>query len=433
MIKRLVFHFFNFVILCLLIVLAVCIYYRFSYASLTWSLKISGNFLLSRPSSFILIAVVTYFLNYLTGFIKYTIEDKYFSMVKYFKEIFKLVLVLITASFVEFFVFYEARIGRLIYLYLFIIYSLYYLLYLWVRSQRGPRQLLWLASVPGMNILEKYIKKPGAFHIIKTDQEREEVGLDAYVVYQDGHIDEDTSEALIKNKLAGYTVVELVELIEKESGKIPLDYVNIHWFLEKFDVVDRNYFRSNRMFSIFLSIILLVLLFPLGMLVALVHKLFSKGPIFFIQQRAGLHGNTFKLIKFRTMVKNAEEEGAQFADKKDRRITAIGKFMRRLRIDEIPQFFNVLKGDMSMVGPRPERKVFIETLTKEIPYYKLRLLVPPGLTGWAQVNGAYAGNDIEDHKEKLEYDLFYIKNRSIFIDLLILLRTVKTIVLARGK
>ena len=187
------------------------------------------------------------------------------------------------------------------------------------------------------------------------------------------------------------------------------------------------------MFSIFLSIILLILLFLPGMLVALVHKLFSKGPIFFIQQRAGLHGNTFKLIKFRTMVKNAEEEGAQFADKKDRRITAIGKFMRRLRIDEIPQFFNVLKGDMSMVGPRPERKVFIETLTKEIPYYKLRLLVPPGLTGWAQVNGAYAGNDIEDHKEKLEYDLFYIKNRSIFIDLLILLRTVKTIVLARGK
>lgn len=433
MIKRLVFHFFNFVILSLFIVLAVCIYYRFSYDSFTWSLRVSYNFLLSRPGSFILIALVTYFLNYLTGLIKYTIEDKYFSMVKYFKEIFKLLLILVTANFIEFFVFYQARIGRLIYFYLFILYSLYYLLYLWLRSQRGPRQLLWLASVPETNILEKYIKKPGAFHIIKTDQEREAVGLDAYVVYRDGHIDEDTSEALIKNKLAGYTVVELVELIEKESGKIPLDYVSIHWFLEKFDVVDRNYFRSNRMFSIFLSIILLVLLFLPGMLAALVHKLFSKGPIFFTQQRAGLHGKTFKLIKFRTMVKNAEEEGAQFADKKDRRITAIGKFMRRLRIDEIPQFVNVLKGDMSMVGPRPERKVFIETLTKEIPYYKLRLLVPPGLTGWAQVNGVYAGNNIKDHKEKLEYDLFYIKNRSIFIDLLILLRTIKTIVLARGE
>ena len=433
MIKRLVFHFFNFIILCLSIGLAAAVYYRFSYSSFSYSLGVSFDFIIDNPYNFSLIAFVTYFLNYVTGFIKYTIEDKYFSMVKYFKEIFKLLLILVTANFAEFFIFYEARIGRLIYLYLFIIYSLYYLLYLWLRSQKGPRQLLWLASIPETNVLEKYIKKPGAFHIIKTDQEREAVGLDAYVVYQGGHIDEHTSEALIKNKLAGYTVVELVELIEKESGKIPLDYVNIHWFLENFDVVDRSYFRSNRMFSIFLSILLLILLFPLGMLAALVHRLFSKGPIFFTQQRVGLHGNPFKLIKFRTMIENAEKKGAQFTEKNDWRITAIGKFMRRLRIDEIPQFFNVLKGDMSMVGPRPERKVFIETLAEEIPYYKLRLLVPPGLTGWAQVNGAYAGNNIKDHKEKLEYDLYYIKNRSIFIDLLILLRTIKTILQGRGE
>ncbi len=431
--KRLLFHFFNFIILCLSIGLAVAVYYRFAYSSFVYSLGVSFNFIRDNPYNFSLIAFVTYFLNYVTGLIKYTIEDKYFSLEKYFKEIFKLLLILVMTNFVEFFIFYEARIGRLIYLYLFIIYSLYYLLYLWLRSQKGPRQLLWLASVPETNILEKYIKKPGAFHIIKTNQEREAVGLDAYVVYQDGHIDEYTSEALIKNKLAGYTVVELVELIEKESRKIPLDYVNIHWFLENFDVVDRSYFRSNRMFSIFLSITLLILLFPLGMLVALVHKLFSKGPIFFIQQRVGLHGNPFKLIKFRTMVEDAEKKGAQFTEKNDWRITAIGKFMRRLRIDEIPQFFNVLKGDMSMVGPRPERKVFIETLAEEIPYYQLRLLVPPGLTGWAQVNGAYAGNNIKDHKEKLEYDLYYIKNRSIFMDLLILLRTIKTILQGRGE
>ncbi len=431
--KRLLFHFFNFIILCLSIGLAVAVYYRFAYSSFVYSLGVSFNFIRDNPYNFSLIAFVTYFLNYVTGLIKYTIEDKYFSLEKYFKEIFKLLLILVMTNFVEFFIFYEARIGRLIYLYLFIIYSLYYLLYLWLRSQKGPRQLLWLASVPETNVLEKYIKKPGAFHIIKTNQEREAVGLDAYVVYQDGHIDEYTSEALIKNKLAGYTVVELVELIEKESRKIPLDYVNIHWFLENFDVVDRSYFRSNRMFSIFLSITLLILLFPLGMLVALVHKLFSKGPIFFIQQRVGLHGNPFKLIKFRTMVEDAEKKGAQFTEKNDWRITAIGKFMRRLRIDEIPQFFNVLKGDMSMVGPRPERKVFIETLAEEIPYYQLRLLVPPGLTGWAQVNGAYAGNNIKDHKEKLEYDLYYIKNRSIFMDLLILLRTIKTILQGRGE
>jgi lipopolysaccharide/colanic/teichoic acid biosynthesis glycosyltransferase len=431
--KRLLFHAFNFFMLCLSTALAVAVYFKTSYAGLAYSLKMSYEFILGNPYNFAIIVLVTYFLGYVTGFIKYTIEDKYFTMVKYLKEIFKLLLILVTANFVEFFVFFDTQIGRLIYVYLFVIFSFYYLLYFRLRSERGPRRLLWLAPVPAADILEKYIDKNGNFRIIKTEKEEKEAGLDAYVVYQDGHIDEKTSEALIRNKLAGYTVVELVELVEKVSGKIPLDYVNIHWFLEKFDVVDRNYFRTNRMFSIFMSLILLILLFPVGFLTALVHRLFSKGPIFFIQQRTGLHGDTFNLVKFRTMVDNAEKEGARFAEKNDRRITPVGKFMRRLRIDEIPQFINVLKGDMSMVGPRPERKVFIETLSKELPYYKLRLLVPPGLTGWAQVNGVYAGNDVEDHKEKLEYDLYYIKNRNIFMDLLILLRTVKTILQGRGE
>lgn len=431
--KRLLFHAFNFFMLCLSTVLAVAIYFKTSYVGLAYSLKKTHEFILANPYNFAVIVLVTYFLSYVTGFIKFTIEDKYFSMVKYLKEIFKLLLILVTANFIEFFVFFDTQVGRLVYVYLFGIFSLYYLFYFWLRSERGPRRLLWLAGEPAEDVLQKYIDKNGNFRIIKSEKEEEEAGLNAYVVYQDGHIDEKTSEALIRNKLAGYTVVELVELVEKVSGKIPLDYVNIHWFLEKFDVVDRNYFRTNRMFSIFMSLFLLILLFPLGFLIALVHRLFSKGPIFFIQQRTGLHGNTFNLVKFRTMVDNAEKEGAQFAEKNDRRITPVGKFMRRLRIDEIPQFINVLKGDMSMVGPRPERKVFIEALVKELPYYKLRLLVPPGLTGWAQVNGVYAGDNVEDHKEKLEYDLYYIKNRNIFMDLLILLRTVKTILQGRGE
>lgn len=432
MAKRLLFHGIQFLALCLAVGLAVAVYYKTSYAGLAYSLKKSVEFIGDNPYNFLLIALVTYFLSYVTGFIKYTIEDKYFSMVKYFKELFKFLLIVVTANFLEFFVFYDARIGRMIYVYLYLIFGLYYFLYFQVRARRGPRQLLWLASAPVNDVLDRYFKKNN-FHILRTDEDREAAGLDAQVVYQDGHIDEETSETLIKNKLAGYTVVELVELIEKESAKIPLDYVNIHWFLEKFDVVDRNFFRTNRMFSIFMSLLLLIPLFPLGMLTALVHRLFSRGPLFFIQQRAGLHGHTFKLLKFRTMVADAEKDGARFAGKNDRRITPVGKFMRRLRIDEIPQLLNVLRGHMSMVGPRPERKVFIDTLSQQVPYYRLRLLVPPGLTGWAQVNGVYAGNDIEDHKEKLEYDLYYIKNRSIFIDLLILLRTVKTILQGKGE
>lgn len=432
--KRLLFHFFNFVVLCLAIFAAVYVYFKFSYVSFGYALGKSYEFIATRDFHLIMIAVVTYFLGYLSGLVKYTIEDKYFRMVVYFREVFKFLLILVMVAFLEFLVFYEAaRIGRLIYVNFFFIYSVYYLIYFWLRSQRGPRLLLWMNSLSPTVILEDYLRKPGGFRVIETDGEREEAGLNAYVVYKDGDIDDETSEALIKSKLAGYTVVELVELIEKETGRIPLDYVNIHWFLEKFDVVDRNYFRSNRMVSVVLSIIFLVLLFPVGLLTALVHRLFSKGPVFFTQERVGLHGKPFKLIKFRTMVKNAEEEGAQFAGKNDPRITPVGKFMRRLRIDEIPQLINVLKGDMSIVGPRPERKVFVDSLSKDIPYYQLRLLVPPGLTGWAQTNGAYAGDDISDHKTKLEFDLYYIKNRSIFMELLILMRTVGTILKARGE
>ncbi|MCP4155435.1 MAG: hypothetical protein GY757_47365 [bacterium] len=431
--KRLLFHSVNFTILCITLFLAVYIYHKMSYASFGYALKVSYEFVLSGAAHFVLISVLTYFLNFLAGFIKYTIEDKYFSIVRYLKELSKLFLVVIMVSFIDFFVFYEARVGRMIYVYFFIIYSLYYLLYFRIRSEKGARGIIWMAAASSPEIVETYMKKNKTFRILETDREKEEAGLGALVVYQDGHTNEATSEDLIRNKLAGYTVMELVELIEKESGKIPLDYVNIHWFLEKFDVADRSFFRVNRSFNLLVSILLMIVLFPPGLLVALVHRIFSKGPIFYMQQRQGLHGNTFNMLKFRTMINEAEKNGAQFAGKNDPRITTLGKIMRRVRIDEIPQLFNVLKGDMSMVGPRPEREVFIESLSKEIPYYKLRLLVRPGLTGWAQVNGVYASSHLEDHKEKLEYDLYYIKNRGIFLDFLIQLRTIKTILQASGE
>lgn len=412
---------------------AVAVYYKFAYASFTYSLGISYQFFIERNLNFLSIAVATYSFSYFSGLVKYTIEDNYFRLVNYFKELSKLLLIVVLVAFIEFLFFYKAQIGRLIYVYFFILYSLYYYIYMRLRTRGGSRKLLWMAPIPAEHVLDRYLKKNNGFHVITTDREREEAGLEPYVVYQDGHIDEVTTEALIKSKLAGYTVMELEELVEKETGRIPLDFVNIHWFLENFEVADRSFFRLNRFANIVMSFFLLLILFPPGLLVALVHKFFSRGPLFYIQQRQGLHGKPFGMIKFRTMVDKAEKNGAQFAGRHDSRITPIGKFMRRLRIDEIPQFINILKGDMSMVGPRPERGVFIDTLSKEIPYYKLRLLVPPGLTGWAQVNGVYAGNNTEDHKVKLEYDLFYIKNRSIFMDLLILLRTIATMLQARGE
>ncbi|MCP5053787.1 MAG: sugar transferase [bacterium] len=432
--KRLLFHLFHFLVFNVLIFAAVYIYYAINYPAkyITYSVVTAYNFVLDHPVNFILVSVLTYFLSYVTNLLKYTLDEKGFRLAAYLRELFKFFLILAMTSFMEFFLFYNARIGRVIYVILLGLYGIYYLVYLAVRSETGPQDLVWRAAVPVEEIFAKYIRKPSAFRILKED-EPETPGASAHVIYQDSHIDEHFSEALIKDKLAGRGVMELVELVEREAGKIPMDYVNIHWFLAKFEVVNRYYFRLSRVFDLFMSFLLLVLLFPPGLLLALVHKIFSKGPVFFIQERAGLHGKVFKLIKFRTMVNEAETEGARFAGKNDPRITRIGKIMRRFRIDEVPQFLNVLKGEMSLVGPRPEREVFIDSLSRDLPYYKLRLLVPPGLTGWAQVHGVYAGSLLEDHKVKLEFDLYYIKNRSIFMDLMILLITIKTIILARGE
>ena len=162
------------------------------------------------------------------------------------------------------------------------------------------------------------------------------------------------------------------------------------------------------------------------LLAALVVKLESKGPAFYSQVRVGRFNRPFRIYKLRTMVNNSETSGAQWATKNDSRITAVGKFLRKTRLDELPQFWNVLKGEMSLVGPRPERPEFVEDLGKEIPFYLQRHLVKPGLTGWAQINYPY-GASVEDSYNKLTYDFYYIKNASMGLDLQIFLRTTGTV------
>jgi lipopolysaccharide/colanic/teichoic acid biosynthesis glycosyltransferase len=167
--------------------------------------------------------------------------------------------------------------------------------------------------------------------------------------------------------------------------------------------------------------------------VALLIKLTSPGPVFFRQERVGLRAEVFTVYKFRTMRQDAEcETGPVWAQKHDPRITPLGRFLRKTRLDELPQLWNVLKGDMSFVGPRPERPEFVSSLSAQIPYYNLRNIIPPGLTGWAQVRYRY-GATVEDAKRKLEYDLYYIKHMSIALDLLIIFETVKTVVFGRGQ
>lgn len=217
--------------------------------------------------------------------------------------------------------------------------------------------------------------------------------------------------------------IDLDHAYEIILEKVPVGFINQVWFLENLKEKEKNFYESlKRIIDIFLALLIIILTSFLWPLIALAIKLEDKGPIFYIQERVGKDRKIFKLIKFRSMVKEAEKEGPQWAEKDDKRVTKIGKILRKTHLDELPQLINILKEDISFVGPRPERPEFVEQLEKEIPYYHLRHIVKPGLTGWAQIKFRY-GRSIEDSLEKFQYDLYYIKNRSLFLDLRILLKT----------
>ncbi len=219
----------------------------------------------------------------------------------------------------------------------------------------------------------------------------------------------------------------LTNFYEKITGKIPITALERNWFLD--NITQKNnqwYLIVKRVIDIVLSIIFSLISLIFLPFIALLIKLDSKGPLIYKQKRVGLGAKVFTVYKFRSMVHNAETNGATWAAKNDSRITKIGKFMRKSRLDEIPQFINILKGNMSFVGPRPERPKFVEELKKEITFYNERHLVKPGLSGWAQINFPY-GASVEDAKTKLSYDLFYIKNQSIALDISIALKTVNTV------
>ena len=167
-------------------------------------------------------------------------------------------------------------------------------------------------------------------------------------------------------------------------------------------------------------------------LIVLGNLLGNRGPLFYLQDRVGKSGNIFKIVKFRTMIKNAEKSGAVWAKKRDVRITPFGKFLRHTRLDEIPQFINILKGEMSLIGPRPERPFFVKELSRMLPFYETRHIVKPGLTGWAQVKTRY-GSSVDDSLLKLQYDLYYIKHRGFFLDMNILIKTLSTVIFFRGQ
>jgi sugar transferase (PEP-CTERM system associated) len=238
---------------------------------------------------------------------------------------------------------------------------------------------------------------------------------------------------LLELRLNAVKVEDASSLLEQISGKISVE--NLHpsslIYSEGFRL-GTGFLLVRRVVSFIISAVALVICCPIVPLIALAVKLSSPGPVLFRQQRVGRRGEGFTLYKFRTMGQDAEvNSGAVWAEKDDPRITKVGKFLRTTRLDEIPQLWNVLLGDMGFVGPRPERPEFVQWLAEKIPYYNLRHIIRPGITGWAQVRYRY-GASIEEAKEKLQYDLYYIKHLSLALDLLIMFETIKTIILRRG-
>lgn len=245
------------------------------------------------------------------------------------------------------------------------------------------------------------------------------------------------SKELIKNLYENLSLrLELFSLsnfYENITKKIALETVSQIWFLENIQESNKKIFdASKRVIDLILALIgglISLILIPIISLAVLIA---SGRPIFFTQTRLGKAGKQFRAIKFRTMINNAEGNGPQWAQKNDPRVTKVGRFLRKTRLDEIPQLFNIIKGEMSFVGPRPERPEFVRQLEKEIPFYRDRLLTKPGLTGWSQVNYPY-GASVQDGMKKLQYDLYYIKNRSFILDLAIILKTIKIVLSGIGQ
>jgi sugar transferase (PEP-CTERM system associated) len=240
-------------------------------------------------------------------------------------------------------------------------------------------------------------------------------------------------EQLLALKSRGVLIQDASEVYEAITGKVPLESLRLGWLVFSPSFSDfRFVLIYKRLAAVLVSVVGLLLSLPLIPLVALAIKLSSRGPVLYRQKRVGRRGVVFNCYKFRTMRKDAEADtGATWALDNDPRITKVGSFLRSSRLDEIPQLWNVLRGDMSLVGPRPERPEFVERFNQEIKYYNVRHTIRPGITGWAQVRYKYA-NTVEDSREKLRYDLFYVKNLSPGFDLLIFFYTIKTILLGRG-
>jgi exopolysaccharide biosynthesis polyprenyl glycosylphosphotransferase len=257
--------------------------------------------------------------------------------------------------------------------------------------------------------------------------------IDTVVMSPEVYASPEAVEKLYQNLALGIKYYDLSTFYEKAIGRVPVNTIGQMWFLENISENEKKLYEAlKRVMEIITTLALAVIGAVLSPFIALAIKLNSRGPVLFVQDRVGRDGRVFRAMKFRSMVVGAEKSGAQWAQENDPRVTRVGGFLRKTRLDEIPQLLNVLKGEMSFIGPRPERPEFVAELTRKIPFYGERHLIKPGLTGWAQVNFPYGASE-EDALQKLQYDLYYVKNRSLFLDFSILLKTVNIVLSRQGR
>lgn len=263
-----------------------------------------------------------------------------------------------------------------------------------------------------------------------------EHNIDEIVVANDERRNNLPVDELFACKIRGIEIIEILDFIERERGQIAVDLIYPSWIIYSNGFASANYLRNTLdwLFNALMAMVLFLITWPIMLITAMLIKLDEglKAPVFYTQERVGLDGEPFNIIKFRSMRLDAEKNGAQMASENDDRITKIGNILRKYRIDELPQMYNVIKGEMGFVGPRPERPEFVQQLIKTIPYFNERHNVKPGLTGWAQLKYPYGASEA-DSLEKLKYDLYYIKHRSFLLDLLILIRTVEVVLFGKGR
>jgi exopolysaccharide biosynthesis polyprenyl glycosylphosphotransferase len=269
------------------------------------------------------------------------------------------------------------------------------------------------------------------YQIIKDENISEIV----IATYNSENITPEIYRDLITLLEGGFSIKEYAQVYEDMTQRVPVQFVGKDFYKYfPFSRSNQNkmYLFFHRFFDLLIASVGLLIGLLLLPLIVLGNLIANRGPLFYIQERIGKNGHLFRIIKYRTMVKNAEQNGAVWSKKGDVRITPFGKFLRSTRLDEMPQFLNILKGEMSLIGPRPERPHFVRQLSQTLPFYETRHIIKPGLTGWAQVNTRY-GSSVDDSLLKLQYDLYYIKHRSFFLDANILVKTLSTVIFFRGQ